>query len=140
MREVTPRVNSVGYVTMDLNQAGSTGVPTSSSQSDSPTFQQRRLNSTVSVKSGETILLGGLIQQNDNRGQQGIPILNEIPGIGPLFGSHTNGTARTELIMLMTPHVVSNEAESRSLTARIEQQFQTVLDGSTFASPRVPTR
>lgn len=138
--EVTPRVNSGGYVTMDLNQSVSTVVPTSSSQIDSPTFQQRRLNSTVSVKSGETILLGGLIQQNDNRGQQGIPILNEIPGIGPLFGSHTNGTARTELIMLMTPHVISNEAESRSLTARIEQQFQTVLDGSTFASPRVPTR
>ena len=138
--EVTPRVNSGGYVTMDLNQSVSSVVPTSSSQIDSPTFQQRRLNSTVSVKSGQTILLGGLIQQSDNRGSQGIPILNEIPGIGPLFGSHTNGTARTELIMLMTPHVIANEAESRSLTERIERQFQTVLDSSTFASPRVPTR
>lgn len=138
--EVTPRINAGGYVTMDLNQSVSTVVPTSTSQIDSPTFQQRRLNSTVSVKSGETILLGGLIQQTDSRQQQGIPILHDIPGIGPLFGSHTNGAGRTELIMLMTPHVISNEADSRGLTTHIEQQFQTVLDNSTFAHPRTPSR
>jgi general secretion pathway protein D len=138
--EVTPRVNAGGYVTMDLNQSVSTVVPTSTSQIDSPTFQQRRLNSTVSVKSGETILLGGMIQQTDSRQSQGIPFLHDLPGVGPLFGSHTNGAGRTELIMLMTPHVIANEADSRSLTAKIEQEFQTVLDGRTLASPRVPTR
>jgi general secretion pathway protein D len=138
--EVTPRINSGGYVTMDLNQSVSTVVPTSTSQIDSPTFQQRRLNSTVSVKSGETILLGGLIQQTDSRQQQGIPILHDLPGIGPLFGSHNNDAGRTELIMLMSPHVISNEADSRGLTAQIEQQFQTVLDNSTFAHPRTPSR
>jgi general secretion pathway protein D len=138
--EVTPRVNTGGYVTMDVNQSVSTVVNTTTSQIDSPTFQQRRLNSTISVKTGQTILLGGLIQQNDNRQSQGIPVLNEIPGVGSLFGTHTNGAGRTELIMLLTPHVISNEAESRSLTRQIEEQFQTVLDNSTFAQPRVPTR
>jgi general secretion pathway protein D len=138
--EVTPRINSGGYVTMDLNQSVSSVVNTTTSQIDSPTFQQRRLNSTVSVKSGETILLGGLIQQTDSRGQQGIPILNDLPGIGPLFGSHANGAGRTELIMLMTPHVISNEADSRGLTARIELEFQSVLDSGSFATPRVPSR
>jgi general secretion pathway protein D len=138
--EVTPRVNTGGYVTMDVNQSVSTVVNTTTSQIDSPTFQQRRLNSTISVKTGQTILLGGLIQQNDNRESQGIPVLNEIPGVGPLFGTHTNGAGRTELIMLLTPHVISNEAESRSLTRQIEEQFQTVLDSSTFAQPRVPPR
>ena len=63
-----------------------------------------------------------------------------IPGIGPLFGSHTNGAGRTELIMLMSPHVISNEADSRGLTTHIEQQFQTLLDNSTFAHPRTPSR
>ena len=138
--EVTPRVNTGGYVTMDVNQSVSTVVNTTTSQIDSPTFQQRRLNSTISVKSGQTILLGGLIQQNDNRESQGIPVLNEIPGLGSLFGTHTNGTGRTELIMLLTPHVISNEAESHDLTARIEREFQTVLDSSTFAQPRIPSR
>jgi len=138
--EVTPRVNTGGYVTMDVNQSVSTVVNTTTSQIDSPTFQQRRLNSTISVKSGQTILLGGLIQQNDNRESQGIPVLNEIPGLGTLFGTHTNGAGRTELIMLLTPHVISNEAESHDLTARIEREFQTVLDSSTFAQPRIPSR
>lgn len=138
--EVTPRVNTGGYVTMDVNQSVSSVVPTSTSQIDSPTFQQRRLNSTISVKTGQTILLGGLIQQNDNRQSQGIPVLNEIPGVGSLFGTHTNGAGRTELIMLLTPHVISNEAESRSLTRDIQQQFQNVLDSSNFAQPRIPSR
>jgi general secretion pathway protein D len=138
--EVTPRVNSGGFVTMDVNQSVSSVVNTTTSQIDSPTFQQRRLTSTISVKTGETILLGGLIQQNDNRQSSGIPFLHDLPGVGPLFGSHTNGAGRTELIMLMTPHVIANEADSRSLTAKIEQEFQTVLDGRTLASPRVPTR
>ena len=91
-------------------------------------------------KSGETILLGGLIQQNDNREASGIPILHDLPGVGPLFGSHTNGAGRTELIMLMTPHVISNDADSRSLTTKIEDQFRTVLDSRTLAQPRMPNR
>ena len=138
--EVTPRVNAGGFVTMDVNQSVSSVVNTTTSSIDSPTFQQRRLTSTVSVKSGQTILLGGLIQQNDSRQSQGIPILHDLPGIGPLFGSHTNGAGRTELIMLMTPHVISNDSDSRALTAKIEDQFRTVLDSRTLAAPRTPSR
>ncbi|MBV9552383.1 MAG: type II secretion system secretin GspD [Alphaproteobacteria bacterium] len=138
--EVTPRVNAGGYVQMDVNQSVSSVVNTTTSTIDSPTFQQRRLTSTVSVKTGQTILLGGLIQQTDSRNSSGIPILHDLPGIGPIFGSHTNGAGRTELIMLMTPHVISNDADSRGLTAKIEDQFRTVLDNRTLAAPRVPTR
>jgi general secretion pathway protein D len=129
--EVTPRINSGGYVTMDVNQSVSSVVNTTTSQIDSPTFQQRRLTSTISVKTGETILLGGLIQQTDTRNTSGIPFLHDLPGVGPLFGSRANTAGRTELIMLMTPHVISSDADSRNLTARIEQEFETVLDSST---------
>jgi general secretion pathway protein D len=138
--EVTPRVNSGGYVTMDVNQSVSSVVNTTTSTIDSPTFQQRRLTSTVSVKTGQTILLGGLIQQNDSRNQSGIPILHDLPGIGPLFGTHQNTAGRTELIMLMTPHVITNDADSRGLTAKIEDQFRNVLDNRTIANPRQPSR
>ena len=65
--EVTPRVNAGGYVTLDVNQSVSDVVNTTTSKIDSPTIRQRRLVSTISVKSGESILLGGLIQQSDNR-------------------------------------------------------------------------
>jgi general secretion pathway protein D len=138
--EVTPRVNAGGYVTMDVNQSVSDVLNTTTSQIDSPTFRQRRLTSTISVKTGESILLGGLIQQQDNRGKSGIPFLNDIPGVGVLFGTHNNGAARTELIMLMTPHVVANSQQSHELTHRIENQFRAVLDQRTMARPRVPDR
>jgi general secretion pathway protein D len=138
--EVTPRVNAGGYVTLDVNQSVSNVVPTTTSTINSPTIQQRRLTSTISVKNGESILLGGLIQQTDSRNNSGIPVLNEIPGVGALFGTRTNASGRTELIMLMTPRVISNEAEARDVTASISEQFQAALDGSRMAKPRTPSR
>jgi len=138
--EVTPRVNSGGLVTMDVNQSVSNVVNTTTSTIDSPTIQQRRLSTTISVKSGDTILLGGLIQQQDNRSNSGIPVLSDLPGLGSLFGTRQNGTGRTELIMLMTPHVIANEDAARAATARVKREFQAVLDGNAMAPPRRPVR
>lgn len=136
--EVTPRVNAGGFVTMDVNQSVSNVVNTTTSNIDSPTIQQRRLSSTVSVKTGQTILLGGLIQQNDSRSNSGIPVLGDLPGVGSLFGTRNNSAGRTELILLMTPRVISNEAQARAVTGHMEQQFQNVLDTSTMVPPRLP--
>jgi len=138
--EVTPRVNSGGYVTLDVNQSVSDVVNTTTSRIDSPTIRQRRLVSTISVKTGETILLGGLIKQGDSRENSGIPVLNELPGVGALFGSRANSSDRTELILLLTPRVISNDAEARDLTAFISQQFSAALDGSPMVPPRLPQR
>jgi general secretion pathway protein D len=138
--EVTPRVNAGGYVTLDVNQSVSAAVPTDTSGINSPTIQQRRLTSTISAKSGETILLGGLIRDADNRSNSGIPVLNEIPGVGALFGTRNNEAGRTELILLLTPRVIASEAEARDLTATISQQFGAALDGSRMARPRLPSR
>ena len=138
--EVTPRVNAGGFVTMDVNQAVSDVVNTTTSNIDSPTIRQRRLSSTVSVKTGQTILLGGLIQQNDTRSNSGIPVLSDIPGVGSLFGTRNNSAGRTELIILMTPRVIANDAQARAVTGHMEQQFQTVLDSNTMTPPRLPQR
>jgi general secretion pathway protein D len=136
--EVTPRVNAGGFVTMDVNQSVSDVVNTTTSNIDSPTIRQRRLTSTISVKSEESILLGGLIQQTDNRSNSGIPVLNDIPGVGALFGTRNNTAARTELIMLMTPHVIASNAQARSITSQVEHQFRAVLDRSLMTPPRSP--
>jgi general secretion pathway protein D len=138
--EVTPRVNSGGFVTMDVNQSVSDVVNTTTSTIDSPTIRQRRLTSTISVKSGDSILLGGLIQQKDERGNSGIPVLSELPGIGSLFGTRTNSLGRTELIMLMTPRVIANEDAARVTTARVEREFEAVLDANSMPRPRRPLR
>jgi general secretion pathway protein D len=136
--EVTPRVNAGGFVTMDVNQSVSDVVNTTTSNIDSPTIRQRRLTSTISVKSEESILLGGLIQQTDNRSNSGIPVLSDLPAVGALFGTRNNTAGRTELIMLMTPHVIANNAQARSITAQVEQQFRAVLDRNSLTPPRSP--
>jgi general secretion pathway protein D len=137
---VTPRINAGGYVTLDINQSVSDVVNTTTSQIDSPTIRQRRLTSTISVKSGDAILLGGLIQDQDNRDSQGIPILHDIPGIGALFGTKNSTSGRTELIMFLTPRVIGNDQESRDVTQTISREFGNALDNSTMPRPRVPSR
>ena len=138
--EVTPRVNSSRFVTLDINQSVSSVEPTTSSAINSPSFSQRRLTSTISVKSGNSVLLGGLIQDQDNRNAQGIPILHELPVIGALFGNRADTTARTELIMFMTPYVLSSDEETSDITRRVQRQFQAVFDRSTLVPPRPAPR
>jgi general secretion pathway protein D len=67
-------------------------------------------------------------------------VLNEIPGVGSLFGTRRNSSARTELIMLMTPHVIANDDAARMVTARVERQFGAVLDANAMVRPRRPLR
>ena len=138
--EVTPRINSGGVVTMDVNQTVSDVEPTTSSTINSPTIRQRRLTSTISVRSEDSILLGGLIQDQDNRDTSGIPFLSDIPILGALFGNRNNSSGRTELIIFMTPHVLSNEDQVRDVTETIRRQFQDLLDRSKLPEVRVAPR
>lgn len=138
--EVTPRVNAGGFVTMEINQSVSDVVPTTTSTINSPTIRQRRLTSTISVKSANAILLGGLIQDQDNRDSSGVPLLQEIPVLGALFGNRNNTSGRTELIIFLTPYVLSNDAEAGNVTEKALRQFRSVLDRSTLPTPRVPPR
>jgi len=138
--EVTPRVNASGYVTLDISQSVSSVVPTTTSTINSPTFSQRRLTSTISVRNGNSILLGGLIQDQDNRNSQGIPILSEIPVLGALFSNRTDTAGRTELIMFMTPSVISTDEQAADVTARVARDFAAALDRSTLVPPRPAPR
>src|SRR6185437_7578275 len=84
---ITPRVNSSGLITLDIDQEVSDVKSTTSSTIDSPTITQRRIVSSVVVQDGQTVALGGLIQDTDTRGRQGIPGLEDIPILGFLFSN-----------------------------------------------------
>ncbi|MGF1551265.1 MAG: type II secretion system secretin GspD, partial [Paracoccaceae bacterium] len=90
--EVTPRVNASGLVTLEIVQEVSDAVPTLSSDIDSPTIQQRTVRSIVSVNSGETIALGGLIRDRASDATSGVPLLQDIPLLGNLFRSTARST------------------------------------------------
>lgn len=128
--EVTPQVNSGGMVTLQIVQEVSAAVNTQSSGSstiNSPTIQQRSFLSTVGVRDGETILLGGLIREQNSKGRSGIPILHQVPVLGNLFGRTNNSAQRTELLVMITPHVVRDTQQSRNVAAEIREQFQAIL-------------
>jgi general secretion pathway protein D len=116
--EVIPRVSSGGLVTLDISQEVSEVDTTAPSTSgiQSPTFLERAVRSRVVVQDGQTIGLAGLIRDSDSRGNQGIPFLKDIPILGALLGSQNNTRARTELLVLITPRVVHDQRDARSLT------------------------
>ncbi|HYZ34540.1 MAG TPA: type II secretion system secretin GspD [Crenalkalicoccus sp.] len=121
--EVIPRVGSAGLVALDIAQEVSDVDPNPPVTIDirSPTFLQRAVRSRVVVQDGYTIGLAGLIRDSSSRGNQGIPILKDVPILGALFGTQNNTRVRTELLVLLTPHVVHDQRDVRALTEDLRE-------------------
>ncbi len=124
MLDVTPRINESGVVIIDVSQEVSDVVETVSSGIDSPTIQQRQIQTTVVVSEGNTIALGGLIRETASRGNSGVPLLKDIPGLGNLFRSNTRSDRRTELMVLLTPYVMRSAAETRATIRQFLDEFE----------------
>jgi general secretion pathway protein D len=121
---VSPRVNSGGLVVLDIVQEVSDVVQTTTSDLNSPTIQQRRVKSTVAVQSGESVALGGLIRDANSKGVTGLPLLSEIPVVGNLFKTTDNTQRRTELLILLTPRVVTNLKDAREITEELRSRVR----------------
>ena len=126
--EVTPRVNASGLITLEIIQEVSDAVVTETSEIKSPTIQQRRIRSIVSVHSGETIALGGLIRERSSDGASGIPVLMDIPVLGNVFKTTNRGVERTELLILITPRVVRGAAQAREVTEALRNRLTILKD------------
>lgn len=112
---VRPRIGAGGTVALDLFQEVSDAVQTSSSTINSPTIQLRRLQSTITARNGDTVALGGLMRDRVQRSRSGIPILVDLPWVGPLFGTRTQENIRTELLVLLSPRVVEEAFDTGAL-------------------------
>ncbi len=132
---VTPRVNSGGLVTMEIKQEVSNAVSTTSSEIDAPTIQQRQIESVVAINSGETIVLGGLIQDTETENEGGIPVLHKIPLLGKLFGQTTRDSRRTELLVLITPRVVRNRNDARDITNEFRRKLRGLTPPNIKSAP-----
>jgi general secretion pathway protein D len=124
---VTPRVNSGGLVTLDISQEVSAidaSVNTAITGIQSPTFSERSVTSRVVIQDGQTVGLAGLITDNASKTNSGIPFLKNIPILGLLAGTQNNQRTRTELLVLITPHVLYDRRDARALTADMQEQLQ----------------
>jgi general secretion pathway protein D len=124
--KVTPRVNRGGLVMMDVSQEVSDVVPNTTSGIDSPTIEERKINSSVAVQDGETVALGGLIQDTVSKDKSGIPLIMDIPVIGGLFAQTQKNVGRTELMVLITPHVVDSREKARAITEELRNKLPTL--------------
>ena len=127
---VTPRVNSSGMVLIDVEQEVSNVIETLTSGIDAPTIQQRYLASTIAVKSGATIALGGLIQHQISEEESGVPIISKIPLMGNLFKTTGYANKRTELLVLITPRVIGSTREAQEVTKELRERLSRIAPAS----------
>ncbi|WP_408600290.1 type II secretion system secretin GspD [Pseudomonas sp. PLMAX] len=123
--DVIPRINPGGLVYMDIRQqvsdADSSNVTATQSN---PRISTRSVSTQIAVQSGQTVLLGGLIKQDNAETTSSVPGLSKIPGLKWLFGNTSKSRDRTELIVLITPRVVTSANQARQVTDDYRQQMQ----------------
>jgi general secretion pathway protein D len=120
---VTPSVNAGNMVTMQLNQAV-TDVGAKDTVTGQRSFLQRQFSSKVAVRSGESLVLGGLIRDNTSSDKTGLPVLQDIPLFGNLFGATTKTMKRTELVVVITPRVVRTEVDVREVGRELKDRMK----------------
>ena len=125
---VKPHVTEKNRVTLELTQEvsglGRKQVEIAGTKYDS--IDTTKAKTTAVVQSGHTLILGGLIREEKSRISTGIPFLTKIPLLGYLFGSTTNKSTRTELLVMVTPHVISNQDEADALTTDFQEKVKTI--------------
>ncbi len=140
--QVRPRINSNQAVSLEIAQEVSrvdAQASSTTTNSLTPTFTQRKITSRVNVQSGQTVVLGGLIQDSESRGRSRIPVLGDIPVLGALFGSTSNATTRTELIVFLTPRVIRNPDDARDVSDELRARLKSLRPPGASGVPSSPT-
>jgi general secretion pathway protein D len=124
--KVTPRVNAGGLVLLDIAQEVSDLSSRSIQGISSPIISTRRVATSIAVQDGQVVTLGGLFRDSRSFGKNGLPILSRIPILGGLFGNQKNVQNRTELIILIKPHVLRTADDARAVTEELRAKLRTL--------------
>ena len=123
---VLPKISASGSVMMDITQEVSTVSERTVAGLSAPVFPKTTVKTTLSVKDGETVAIAGLIRDSSRWGRSGIPFLSDIPILGGLFGATGRSNTRTELIVLLTPHVIRTPDKFQELTQGVRDSLRNV--------------
>lgn len=124
--KVTPQIRSSGEVLLDIAQEVSRVVPTTSSQIDSPTISQRKVESTVLVPDGTAIVLAGLMSSNGEDSQGGLPGTKGTL-LESIFGSKKEAVSRSELIIIIRPMIIRDRSDLRDVAAEVANKMRDVM-------------
>ena len=121
---IVPQINSAGLVNMEIRQEVSAVGSNVFGNTNSPSFTSREAETTVVVQDGESVLIGGIIDDQVQRIRRGVPFLMDVPVLGRAFRTESDTVDRTELIILITPHVIKNRKEARTVTEEFEDRIR----------------
>jgi general secretion pathway protein D len=137
---ITPRISDGGLVTLELSIEESSltsreigrkdtsvavgGVAAASSTFSVPAFNKTTAKTVLSIREGQTIAIGGLIRKEKSNSNQGVPFLARIPLLGYLFGKNQRKDERRELILLLTPHIITDENQSKAVTDEFREKIE----------------
>ncbi|MCE5263967.1 MAG: hypothetical protein LLG97_10585 [Deltaproteobacteria bacterium] len=117
--KVKPRINEGGLVSLEISQEISTSEKITLGGTEQLLLNKTEATTNLVVQDGQTIVIGGLIREDTNKGSSGVPFLSRIPIIGWLFGGSTDDVKRQELIILLTPRVIKNQKEAKELSQEL---------------------
>ena len=120
-------MNDGGLVTLDIEQSV-TDVGPVDAATRQRSFLQRAVSSRVAIRSGESVVLGGLIRDNETEGKSGVPVLKDIPLVGALFSTTTVASSRTELLIFITPRVMESDQDLRDLNTEMRSRMRGLTD------------
>jgi general secretion pathway protein D len=119
---IKPQINAKGLVTLQIAQEVSDATTTTTGVGGTPTFTVRQAQTSLITADNQTVVLGGLIREDTTHTSAGIPGLRKLPLLGPLFGSEGISKQKTELLVLITPHIITNLQEAAHITQEMKER------------------
>jgi general secretion pathway protein D len=136
---VAPRINVNGNVMLNIEQEISAVAQTATAETLTPTVSQRMVKSSIAVASGQTVLLGGLISERQDRGSSGIPLLDQAPGVlSGLFSTKTGSMQRTELVIFIRPKIIRNGGDARRAAEELRDKMINIFGPPPLPPPPPP--
>ena len=134
---ISPRINVNGNVGLDIEQEISNVEPTTAS-SLTPTVSERKVKSSISVANGQTVVLAGLISDQKNENKNGIPLLDQIQGLGDIFSHQDNTRMRTELIIFIRPQIMRDSLDAHYVAEELRTRLRGTITTSHASETNTP--
>ncbi len=121
---ITPHVTEGGLIVLDLDQTVSDAVKTTSSTIDSPTIQERIIKTSLAIRNGGTLIVGGLIWEREITNQSSLPVISKIPLLASIAGYSDIQKRRVELLVIITGTVITEKTDLEEMTKRYEESMK----------------
>lgn len=134
---IKPVILGDGRIDVEVSQEVSEAQSNPNQSIASPIILNRHIGTTLSLRDGTTAVIGGLMQNNTNTGEQGVPLLKDVPVLGGLFRTNTVESRKTELLVLITPYILDNPRETEMLAGELQRRINNALYESAYKADSI---